>query len=83
MTPNDIEILLHCHTCPDRHPRMEAPGVRSTFQSLEINGLIEEHKDGYFVTTGRGKAHVETLCTTPWPVQKWVNDKNEIIEYIG
>lgn len=81
MTPNDIEILLHCHTSSTQHPRMNAPAVRSAFESLETNGLIEQHKEGYFVTTDRGKAHVHTLCSTPWPIRKWVNDNNGIIEY--
>lgn len=75
MTPNAIEILIHCHVCADQHPRMSAPAVRSTFESLETNGLIEQHEKGYFVTTDRGKAHIDQLCSLKWPVQRWVDDQ--------
>lgn len=48
MTPNDIEILIHCHVCPEPHPRKDAPAVDESLKSLERNGLIEQRLgDGY------------------------------------
>ena len=49
---------------------------------LECEGLIrkDERRDGVYTTTGRGHAHVVTLCKTPWPVKKWVDHSGAIIE---
>lgn len=74
MTPNAIEILIHCHVCPLPHPRCDAPDVADELRSLQANGLIEPEPGmaGGFRTTSRGQAHIEQLCRTPWPVQVWV-----------
>ena len=81
MTPNDIEILIHCHCSPVRHPRWHAPAVSESLNSMERNGLIVQVSDGIYKTTDRGRAHLHQLCTLPWPVKKWVDYKgNEIIE---
>ncbi len=80
MTPNDIEVLIHCHVCPAPHPRAEAPAVTQTLRSLEVNGLIAQREGGGYRTTKRGQAHIEQLCTMPWPIAAWVNTKGEVIE---
>lgn len=80
MTPNDIEVLIHCHTSPVSHPRKDAPAVRGALQSLEVNELIEEQDDGIYHTTGRGRAHLAQLCATAFPATRFVNSHNEIIE---
>jgi hypothetical protein len=79
MTPNDIEILIHCHVSPTPHPRFECN--KDVFDSLELNGLIEyhEHLIGVYVTTARGRAHINQLCSTPWPTQAWVDKNGEVI----
>jgi len=79
MTPNDIEILIHCHVCPEPHPRAKFPAVSETLRSLEVNGLIEQRLGDGYHTTERGKAHIEQLCSTPWPTQVWVNANGGII----
>lgn len=78
MTPNAIEILIHCHVCPLPHPRKDAPAVRDELQSLRTNGLIEE-SDGGYQTTERGRAHIEQLCNTPWPVRAWIGADGNVI----
>lgn len=81
MTPNDIGVLLHCHTTPQKHPRADAPAVREALRTLETNGLIEQREDGYYHATGRGRAHIEQLCSLPWPVAQWVGCDGKAIDY--
>jgi len=82
MTPNAIEILLHCHCSPLPHPRRDAKSVQEELQTLENNLLIEPEpgcKGGYR-TTERGRAHVAQLCALPWPVQAWVTAEGKPID---
>ena len=80
MTPNDIEILIHCHVLPTPHPRIDVPAVSDSLTMLERAGLIEKTEAGGYETTARGRAHIATLCQTPWPVMKWVDHFGAIIE---
>lgn len=83
MTPNEIEILIHCHVSPVKHPRGDAPAVREALLFLEADGLIEKIEDGdgvQFRTTSRGKAHVASLCSLPLPELQWVDPLGNIIE---
>lgn len=50
--------------------------------SMTANGLIEPEPGmgGGYRTTGRGRAHVEQLCQTAWPVQVWVGANGKRIE---
>lgn len=48
-------------------------------QRLELNGLIEETLNKYHLTE-RGRAHIEQLCTTPWPTQAWIGADGKVIE---
>lgn len=79
MTPSDLEILIHCHVCPLPHPRADAPAVEESLKDMVLHGLIERDGAGY-QTTSRGRAHVEQLCSTIWPVPAWVNSQGEVIE---
>ena len=79
MTPNAIEILIHCHVCPSPHPRKDAPAVAEELDSLQRNGLIEPGSQGGYRTTRRGSAHIEQLCRTAWPRQVWVGADGKII----
>lgn len=74
MTPNAIEILIHCFVCPEPHPRCHAPAVVDELDRLEHNGLIEkvEGHTNVFTTTDRGNAHIEQLCRLPWPTKAWI-----------
>lgn len=80
MTPNDIEILIHCHVSPTPHPRLAQN--KAVFDSLERNGLIRYHANsiGVYVTTARGAAHINQLCSTPWPKQAWIDSNGRVIE---
>jgi hypothetical protein len=82
MTPNAIEILLHCHVSPLPHPRKDAPAVWEEICRLRANNLIEPApgSDGGYRTTDRGRAHVEQLCRTAWPVPAWMGADGKIID---
>jgi hypothetical protein len=41
MTPNELEVLIHCHVSPATHPRADASAVNQALRSLETCGLIE------------------------------------------
>lgn len=72
MTPNDIEVLIHCHTTPTAHPRADAPAVENSIIWMLRDELIKPERDidGVYATTQRGKALVKMLCETPLPVWK-------------
>jgi hypothetical protein len=83
MTPNGIEILIHCHCCPAPHPRIDAPAVREEIRSFLANGLVEASPElgpDIYTTTGRGKAHIAQLCNTAWPRQGWVTERGDVID---
>ena len=78
MTPSDIGILLHCHTCPDPHPRIDAPAVQETIADFIEFGILKQK--GYsYITTGKGNALVTLLCKTEMPQQAWVDKHGNVI----
>ena len=76
MTPNDIDVLLHYHICPQPHPRVETIAVQDSIEAfMESDILKSSAKIDCFETTERGAALVRILCNTPYPTYRWV-DKN-------
>lgn len=80
MTPLHIDLLLHCHTTPDRYPRLGAPAVDQYLLELEADGLIEMRQDGIWRTTARGMAHVSQLCNLPFPTLQWISADGSLIQ---
>lgn len=80
MTPLEIEVLLHCYTCPAPHPRIEAPEVVRTIKTFESIGIIEKTWGDCYHTTERGKAMVRLLCSIPFPKQQWVDEHGNVIK---
>lgn len=84
MTPNEIEILLHCHTTPIVHPRVDAPAVNSAIEMflgcsiITINEVIDA--DTIYTTTDKGRALVQMLCDVEFPVQVWADDSGKVIK---
>jgi len=80
MTPNDIDVLLHCHCCPGEHPRIGAPAVDGAIEMLFGEGLIERSGEhGCYATTEKGRAHVRQICNLPFPQRKWFGHDGNII----
>ena len=80
MTTNDIEVLIHFHVSPSKHPRAEFAAVRSSISDLQMMDLIEPlEEQGTYTTTGRGKAHIKQIQCLPLPELKWTDkDDKEI-----
>ena len=84
-TPKEIEVILHYHVCPEKHPRHDAPTVREAREFYLREGLIEPitvdgkiHPTveyGRFITTEKGRKYVEMLCATPFPVTKYIDPR--------
>lgn len=82
MTPNHLEILLHCHCSAAPHPRRYAPAVIEALADMEREGLIVGRGDEpnvVYATTERGKAHVKQLCALPRPIAAWVGADGKVI----
>ena len=71
LTPNDIEVLIHCYCCHAPHPRIEAPAVRESLLMWLDNAFIEQLSGteitATFRTTPKGTAMIKALCRTPEP----------------
>lgn len=68
-TPNNIEVLLHCHCSPEPHPRIHAPAVADAIAFLEASGAIERDPyPGSFRTTPLGRRWVASLCNVGLPL---------------
>lgn len=80
MTPNDIEVLLHCHTSPMPHPRYESPAVKQALNKFLAEDLIADADGSHmvFTTTEKGAFHIKQLCALPLPVQQWTTPPIDI-----
>lgn len=82
MTPNAIEILIHCYVTSEPHPRYYAPAVSEELEHMERNGLIvkTDNSQNSYRTTERGEAHIQQLCQLEWPRKIWVgSDGKQIV----
>ena len=82
LTVNDIQVLLHYHVSPEPHNRSQAPAVKDATSMLLEEGMIVLRSDqsetgGYltYETTIRGRAYVEMLKHTPFPVCVWMDPR--------
>ncbi len=85
MTPNDIEVLIHCYTSGSEHPRISAPAVKESIKEYIEQGMIEKasgfsNNNLVYITTERGAAHIANLCSIPFPEKTWVNSNGEVIK---
>ena len=78
MTPLEIEVLIHCHTCNAPHPRLNAPAVAGAIRDFENEGVVRPYAD-YYKTTDKGKAMVILLCSIPFPTQQWIDQYGNVI----
>jgi len=77
ITPLHIEIVLHynCTTAPMEHAT--APAVQEYIRQLlgeEILIWVSARPvtNGHYGLTEKGKAWLEMILATPFPVQRWV-----------
>jgi len=85
MTPLHINILLWHHTRAEPYAKYEpdhrnSPVVAAYRHDLQEAGLIkpdpQEHPEGIegsgWITTDKGRAYVDALCSLPLPECKWI-----------
>jgi len=81
LTPLHLMLLLHYHTTPEPWPQATAPAVRVYTEHLLRLELIQrdpkEIRHESYDITQRGIAFVESLCTAPLPVERWVIPNQE------
>ena len=81
MSPSDIEVLIWCHCRAETHPRIKAPAVNGAIQQFLSAGLIEAHDHfDFYITTDRGAAHINQLCSVEWPTQAWIDNNGNVID---
>lgn len=82
-TPNNIDVLLHCHTSPMPHERLEAGAVQSAIAELLSMGAIKpwpEFGENAYTTTEMGAAWVKALCNVRPPRSVFVDEAGRILE---
>lgn len=82
-TPSDIEVILHFHVSPARHPRQDAPAVREAISRFVGGGLLGEDIPGRYFTTPKGQAWVKMICSTQYPKLAWVDAGGDLISVDG
>jgi len=82
-SPNNIEVLLHCHTRPQPHPRLDAGAVRDAIgEFLRLGAIEPDEEANCWRTTPLGKAWVQALCNVPPPRTAFVDEHGNLIEGI-
>lgn len=68
MTPGAIVAMFEVYVHPPGHrPHL----TQYLVNELYSDGLIDR-QDDLCALTDKGRAHVEQLCTTPWPTTAWI-----------
>lgn len=81
LTPNDIDVLIHCRTTPEPHPYLHTPAGQESHRKLERNGVIYfDTKAGWFRTTAKGDAHVRQICALPFPTTAFIDAAGNVIK---
>jgi hypothetical protein len=72
MSALQLEVLLHCHTRVDNHPKVDVPVYKEAHEKLYAAGLLTFTSSGVYTSSVMGQVYVKRLLETPLPVQKWV-----------
>lgn len=76
LTPLEIEIILHCHC--SHMPFRDSPASQEAHARFLKAGLISRREFGHsYQLTPAGDKLVEMLCSTPFPVNKWIDPRIE------
>jgi len=71
ITPNHLEVLIHCYCSPAVHERAYAPAVKEAIEFFLSRQMIEAQGE-YYKTTDKGEAWLDALLEVPLPVRKWI-----------
>ena len=75
-TPNDVEVMLHCHTSPEEHPRIDAQAVYNAIDDFLLRDMIQRDTMAHakiYTPTPKGRAWLKAILSTPEPtaVTSW------------
>jgi hypothetical protein len=81
VTPNLIEVMIHCYVSPEPHPRYDTPAVSGAIRILLEHSLVQPKVGcaNVFMATSRGTAWIEMLLATPLPHLAWVDASGRVI----
>lgn len=82
LTPLELEVLLHCYYRPERHPELDhSQAVSNAFYRFAAEGIIRAHiEHDHYVLTGKGRAWVQMILSTPQPRQAWIDQHGRVVE---
>ena len=79
-SPSNIEVILHYHTTPTVHPRIDAPAVADATAMLLRAGCIEyDENTGLHHTTPKGRAWVKALCNVEIPREAYIDAQGNVL----
>lgn len=81
-SPNNIDVLLHCHASVGPHPRIEARAVQEAIDALMMVGAIapDMRMPQCYTTTPLGHAWVQALCNVPRPKVAFIDEMGRVLE---
>lgn len=83
-SPNNIEILLHCHCSPGVHERIHAPAVGLAIDRfLDAGAIVHGEEPNTYKTTHLGCAWVEALCNVEAPRLAYIDREKNILKIVG
>jgi hypothetical protein len=77
-SPVEIEVLLFHYYSDEIHPNMESYAVGEAIERFRRNGIFTNQIRPHL--TPRGKAFVKCILNTEYPMLKYVDSYNNIIE---
>lgn len=78
MSPLEVEMILHYYAASEPYPNEDCPAQQEAIARFEKHDLItKDDESGLYKTTERGEKYVDMLCSTPWPVVRYVDPRKE------
>lgn len=77
LTANHLEVIFHYYISPEPHPRKHVSVIQEIQQFYVKQEILEPDDTGRLFVTNRGKAWIDMLLSTPFPVQVWVDPREE------
>ena len=76
MSPNDLEVLIHCYVSPNVHPRTGAPAVDEAIHKFLKDGIFCTTEEKYvYRVSSKGQAWLNMILSTPYPQERWVDPR--------
>lgn len=83
MTPYDLKLLLHIYVTPINFEHAGTEHYEGVIQDFLMRGIIKQetefsyHNEHGYALTEKGKAWLEMILSTPVPVNRWIDPRDE------